>query len=302
VDLSPVLGEIAKVGAGVSAIDLSPVLAEIEQLKGRIGEDLPRTLQYLRENQGNIDFSPVLNEISNLTCRDLSESQGNIDFSPVLDEIAKLTVQDRQGNTDSSPVLGNTDFSPVFGEPAKLTAGINVDSKGDEGVQPVAGDAGVQQAMAEISRMRAELNRQQTELQDDVSSGIDEDKDNNRAGDFSPLQAEIGQLKADVLDAIEKIQGRSGADSRGDASLAEVTTQLSCIREDVASLLKETRSEMPSADGDLSAVLEDLRRVRETVETDLPRLFKELVENHQPCVEIKVDDSSMLDRVCVAVH
>jgi len=287
------LGEIAKVGAGVSAIDLSPVLAEIEQLKARIGEDLPRTLQYLRENQGTIDFSPVLNEISNLTVRGQRESQCTIDFSPVLDEIAKLTVQDRQSNTGLSPVLGET---------AKLTAGNSMDSRGDEGVQHATGDAGVQQAMVEISRMRAEMDNQQTELQDDLSSGIDEDKDNNRTGDIFPLQAEIGQLKADVLDAIEKIKGRSGADSLDEASLSQVTTQLSFIREDVASLLKETMSERPSADGDLSAVLEDLRRVRKTVETDLPRLVKELVENNQPSVEIKVDDPSMLDRVWVDVQ
>jgi hypothetical protein len=318
IDFSPVLDDIAKLGAGAIAIDLSPVLAEIEQLKASIGEDLPRTLQDLRENQVKVDLSPVLDEIAKLNFQDLRESRGNIDFSPVLDEIAKLRVQDRRGRQGSKDSSLQT---VVVGETANLTAGNDLDSKGDEISQDATGDAGVQQAIVEISRMRAEMDNQQPELQDDVSSVLDEDKDDNRTGDLFPLQAEIGQLKADVLDAIEKLQGRSGADSRGEASLvttqlpgiredvaslleetALVTTQLSGIREDVASLLEETRSERPSVDGDLPAVLEDLRRVRETVETDLPRFVRELMENHRPSVEIKVDDDSLLDRVYVDVH
>jgi hypothetical protein len=294
IDFSPVLDDIAKLGAGAIAIDLSPVLAEIEQLKASIGEDLPRTLQDLRDNQVKVDLSPVLDEIAKLNFQDLRESRGNIDFSPVLDEIAKLRVQDRRGRQ------GSKDSSLVVGETANLTAGNDLDSKGDEISQDATGDAGVQQAIVEISRMRAEMDNQQPELQVDVSSVLDEDKDDDRTGDLFPLQAEIGQLKADVLDAIEKLQGRSGADSRGEASL--VTTQLPGIREDVASLLEETRSERPSVDGDLPAVLEDLRRVRETVETDLPRFVRELMENHRPSVEIKVDDDSLLDRVYVDVH
>ncbi|CAK0838411.1 unnamed protein product [Prorocentrum cordatum] len=315
IDFSPVLAEIAKVGDG--AIDLSPVLAGIDQLKASIGEDLPRALQELRESQGNIDFSPVLDETAKLT-QDLRESHGSIDFSPVLDEIAKLTqdLRERHGSIDFSPVLdelakltqdrseghGNTDVRAVLSEAAKLTAGSTVDSNGVQAGEHATGRASLQQAMLEISRMRDEMGSQQAGLRDDASSVADESKDGRRPGDLSHLQAEIAQLRADVIDEIEKLKDRSGADFRGEATLAELTTQMSGIREDVASLLEEARSEMPSADGNLSAVLEDLRRIREAVETDLPRFVTELVENNQPSVEIKVDDSSLLERVWVDVQ